>query len=343
VKRDRAPTLSDRAAGMLAGVAVGDAMGMPTEFLTPEQIRSWYGHVGGLTVAHPDHPHHRLPAGSVTDDTDHTMLLAELLLERGGVDPSAWAESLLQWAATDRVRENRFVGPATLKTLEALRAGTALADLPRNGTSVGAAMRTAPLAIAFASRERLEREVVASCAVSHFTRGAISGAMAMAFALAAALGDEPTLSDLAIAAKDGAVKGREHGAWTWTAPIEDRIDHALRWVDELPQEETLHRLYVLMGVDLMPEQLVPNAIAIAALADGDPMRAIDLAIHLGGDTDTLASMAGSLCGALNGIQAFDAGVVDQVQRLNGLDLRATADRLLALRSGSARPSEKAPA
>ena len=70
----------DRAAGMLAGVALGDALGMPAEFLTPDLIREYFGGISGPIAAHPSHPHHRLPVGSVTDDTDHTMLIAQLLM-----------------------------------------------------------------------------------------------------------------------------------------------------------------------------------------------------------------------------------------------------------------------
>ena len=79
--------LLDRATGMLAGVAIGDALGMPSEFLTPAHIQDWYGHIGAFVPPHPTHPHHRLPAGSVTDDTDHTLLLADLLLDQGRIEP----------------------------------------------------------------------------------------------------------------------------------------------------------------------------------------------------------------------------------------------------------------
>ncbi len=70
------PALLERVAGMLAGVALGDALGMPTEFLTPAEIRAWYGQVCGLVRPHPEHFHAGLPAGSVTDDTDHTLIIA---------------------------------------------------------------------------------------------------------------------------------------------------------------------------------------------------------------------------------------------------------------------------
>ncbi len=61
------------------------------------------------------------------------------------------------------------------------------------------------------------------------------------------------------------------------------------------------------------------------------MVAMTMAANLGGDTDTLASMAGSICGALQGVGAFDEGMLAEVEAVNGLDLRSLARSLLALR------------
>ncbi|MEA3397324.1 MAG: ADP-ribosylglycohydrolase family protein, partial [Chloroflexota bacterium] len=56
-------SLLDRAYGCLAGLALGDAMGCPTEFLTPEEIAAEYGWVEGLVAAPARHPHAVLPVG----------------------------------------------------------------------------------------------------------------------------------------------------------------------------------------------------------------------------------------------------------------------------------------
>ena len=331
--------LLDRATGMLAGVAIGDALGMPSEFLTPDYIQDWFGHIDAFVPPHPAHPHHRLPAASVTDDTDHTFLLADLLLEQGRIEPKRWAEYLLAWSRTPRVQENRFVGPSTLKSLAALQAGQPLDQTPRGVTTVGAAMRVAALAIAIPDQAELIEQVVASCAVTHYTRNAISGAMSMALALAESLRESAdsstvlttSLTSIAAAAQEGAVIGREYGDWSWALPIERRIDYIIGWIERYPEEEVLERMSILIGTDLYPEQLVPNAIGLALLAKGDPQQAMVWAANLGGDTDTLASMTGSICGGLNGLAAIDKSLLAEVETVNHLDLRATALALLALR------------
>lgn len=318
---------------MLAGVAIGDALGMPAEFLTPDTIVAWYGQINGFIEPHPEHPHYGLPVGSVTDDTDQTLIIAQLLIDKHVILFPELAKRLLIWSETPRVIEHKFVGPSTHKTLAALKEGLSVDQVPRSGTSVGAAMRVAPIAISFPDRQQLTEQVVTSCAVSHFTRNAISGAMAMAFALGEALQPSADLQSIAYAAQEGAILGRNYGDWSWSPPIERRIDHVLAWVDNLQENEVLTRLYEVIGVDLFPEQLLPCAIGLAFLSRGDPMRAMILAANLGGDTDTLASMVGSICGGLRGINGFDENLLARVKVVNQLNLREIAMKLTTMRRG----------
>src|SRR5262249_23165426 len=79
-------TAFSRAAGALYGLAVGDALGMPTQSLPREQIATRYGALlDGFEPAAPDHPLAAgMPAGSVTDDTEQALPIARLLLDGGG-------------------------------------------------------------------------------------------------------------------------------------------------------------------------------------------------------------------------------------------------------------------
>ena len=312
---------------MLAGVALGDALGMPTEFLTPETIAEWYGEVRGLVKAAPQHPHHDLPLGSVTDDTDQTWILAQMILEDGRIEPGKLALRLLEWSRTERVQHNRFVGPSTKRALEAIGKGVPWQEAGSHGITVGAAMRVAPLAVSFCA-ERLVTEVVGSCGPTHYTTVAISGAMAMAFALAASLREGATTSSVALAAEDGARRGRQYGSWSWTPPIDRRIEHALALVEGRESLAALTMIYELIGVDYYPWELVPAAIALAHWARGEPMVAMLAAANLGGDTDTLASMAGAICGGLQGIHSFDQALLSTVQEVNGLRIEEMASGLV---------------
>ena len=60
-----------RVLGMLKGVALGDAMGMPTEVMSQQTIKKNHPNgVNGLFPSEKGGPFQRdLPAGSITDDT----------------------------------------------------------------------------------------------------------------------------------------------------------------------------------------------------------------------------------------------------------------------------------
>ncbi len=66
--RDNPPSVSDAIAGGLLGVAAGDALGAPVEFMSPEEIRSQHGVHREITGG----GRLRWRVGQGTDDTDLT-------------------------------------------------------------------------------------------------------------------------------------------------------------------------------------------------------------------------------------------------------------------------------
>ena len=125
---------SERAAGALYGLAIGDALGMPTQSLPRAQIAASYGPL--LQAFEPAPPGHPLaagmPAGAVTDDTEQAVLLARLIIDRGGqVDAAEFAALLLGWEESMRARGSLdLLGPSTKRAVSALLAG---ADIEQAG------------------------------------------------------------------------------------------------------------------------------------------------------------------------------------------------------------------
>jgi len=141
----------DRALGALMGVALGDALGMPSQTLPRARIAAAYGRITDLIDPVADHPvSHGLRAGMVTDDTEQTLLLADLMIRSpAGVDDRAWAGALLDWERDVRARGLRdLLGPSSKRALDALLAGVPARETGREGTTNGAAMRIAPVGIA---------------------------------------------------------------------------------------------------------------------------------------------------------------------------------------------------
>ena len=71
----------DRAYGALLGLAIGDALGMPTQYTPRSRVQERYGVLTGFEPGPPDNPISRgMAAGRVTDDTDQAVILGELLV-----------------------------------------------------------------------------------------------------------------------------------------------------------------------------------------------------------------------------------------------------------------------
>src|SRR6202034_2080791 len=183
-----------RAAGALYGLAVGDALGMPTESLPRPEIVARYGPL--REDFQPGHPDQRLaagvPAGTVTDDTEQALLLAELIIEGdGAVDEAEFARRLLAWEEDMRARGSlSLLGPSTRRALSALLAGTPITETGRSGTTHGAALRITPVGVAAPAGDpdvRVGRVVTAS-RVTHNTGVALAGAAAVAAAVSAGIG-----------------------------------------------------------------------------------------------------------------------------------------------------------
>jgi ADP-ribosyl-[dinitrogen reductase] hydrolase len=88
-----AAELLNNGRAVLLGVAVGDALGAPVEFMTPGEIATKYGRlqemVGGGWL--------RLRPGQITDDTEMTLCLARGIVNSGGWDLKAIAGEFAAW------------------------------------------------------------------------------------------------------------------------------------------------------------------------------------------------------------------------------------------------------
>jgi len=325
----------DRARGALYGLAIGDALGMPTQLLSRRQITDRWGPLlTGFEAAPDDHPIAAgLPAGTVTDDTEQAVLLARLIIGgRGLVDPGQLATALLGWEREMAARGSLdLLGPSTKRAIEAVAGGTPPAEAGSHGDTNGAAMRITPVGIAAAANNlpTLVDRVQQASIVTHNTSVALAGAAAVAAAVSAGIdgADVAAATAKAIAAARLAA-GRGH--WTAGADVAARIDWAASLVAEAGPRQAADVIYTLVGTSLATQESVPAAFAVLSAVPGDPWQACLLAASLGGDCDTIAAMAGAIGGACHGLAAFPPHAIETVDR-NGLDLTPLADSLFKLR------------
>lgn len=145
-----------RAIGALSGLAIGDALGMPTQSMSADSIRQTYGYITDFVAGaanQPIAPH--MSAATITDDTEQALLLAQLLIEgEGYIDAMHFATQLLAWEDRMIAKGSRdLLGPSTKMALEAVRAGADPTTTGKTGTTNGAAMRVAPVGVAVDLRD----------------------------------------------------------------------------------------------------------------------------------------------------------------------------------------------
>lgn len=331
------PNLRDRALGALYGLAIGDALGMPTQSLPRSVIVSRYGpRITTFYPAPPDHPIAAgLPAGRITDDTEQALLLAELLIEFHGLpDPKPLAQRLIAWEETMRQRGSHdLLGPSTTRALTAILQGEDTGQAGRYGTTNGAAMRIAPLGIATSLDDlsRLVDQVVALSYVTHNTGLALSGAAAVAAAVSAGI-EGATVQEATEKAIQAAEMAETKGFWVAGGNVGARIEWA---VSSMPPHsvdvDPADFIYRLVGTSLASQESVPASFAALAVHSHDAWQACQLTASLGGDTDTISAMAGAIAGACLGYQGFPSWVREKVDTVNKLKLRSLTDALLKLR------------
>jgi ADP-ribosylglycohydrolase len=331
------PPERDRARGALYGLAIGDALGMPTQLLSRRQItKRWGPLLTGFEPAPPGHPIAAgMPAGAVTDDTEQAVLLGRLLLS-GPLDPREFAAALVAWERDMAARGSLdLLGPSTRRAVEAVLAGTPPEEAGVSGDTNGAAMRITPVGIKTAADDprTLVDAVQAASLVTHNTSVALAGAAAVAAAVSAGIGGAGSTGGVAAVtgiAVDAAVIGAERGHWVAGADVAARIRWATGLVAGLPAEEAAEVIYSLVGTSLATQESVPAAFAVLSAVPGDPWQACLLAASLGGDCDTIAAIAGAIGGAVHGLAAFPPHAVEVIDA-QGLALAELADSLLAQR------------
>lgn len=334
-----------RAYGALAGLALGDALGMPTQAMSPQQIQTVYGHVTGLVDGDKSQPYAPgMAAGSVTDDTEQALLIASLLLKGHGsglnLDASEFSHALLAWEDSMIERGSLdLLGPSTKAALERVRAGENPLRVGGEGTTNGAAMRVTPIGIAASTSDRqlFADAVWSSCQVTHATRQGFQSAALVAAAVSLGIdAGAADVTDLLWKAVAFVRSLPERGAWS---PEPDVVAATHRALKLAAQSSSVEQLAEQIGTSVASAQAIPMAFALLA-RDPSP-RALLQAANLGGDTDTIGAIAGAILGASLGVEVFYGYGLAQVEQVSQLDLPSVATDLLALRdreSGGAAPA-----
>lgn len=95
--------IKDRFYGSVFGQAVGDALGLGTEFMTKEEVDSSYPQgLSDYGQIIQDHHRRRWKRGDWTDDTEMMLCIARAIIQDNGIRPSTIAANFKEWMDSAR-------------------------------------------------------------------------------------------------------------------------------------------------------------------------------------------------------------------------------------------------
>ncbi len=313
------PARLDAIEGALLGTALGDAVGLPLENLSPRRAARLF--------PGPPRPRLVLGRGWCSDDTEHACLTAQALLASGG-EPDAFARSL-GWRLRGWVLcAPAGIGFATLRACLKLLVGFPPSWSGVRSAGNGPAMRAALLGVCAPDDARLVAWVRAATRITHTDPRAEEGALLVA--LAARLGARrrpwaPVDAPGVLAAVRAEAKALRGGLTDDTARALDLVARHL--AEEGPALASA--LGCARGVTGYMLHTLPVALHAWLRRPGDLRGAIGDVLALGGDTDTVGAITGALVGATAGASTLPA---DWLARLaewprSTAWMRRLADRL----------------
>jgi ADP-ribosylglycohydrolase len=311
-------TNRDKVRGTFLGIAIGDALGMPVESFSRDQIGETYGRI---TRFHAPDKHKWFegePAGMITDDTQLSLAVAQAIIE-SGLDMDAQVEhhklafafGTKGWGKSTKESVRRLVNGASWKT----------SGQP-GGVGNGVAMKIAPVGLYLSTTKKFitlssVNDVIDNyisfvfdlAMMTHPTRIAVTSALAQATAVSLCFLTDPELFnkhkediiDLILLSSRCS-----HSLDDETDDLVDRLTKVLRNHEDYDTNRCIEELgggscYCYNSIPFSLVHFFNNPNSIDCLYD---------VVTAGGDTDSNGSMVGALLGALNGASIFPEHLLD---------------------------------
>jgi len=319
-------------AGVLYGLALGDALGMPPEFLSQEEIKRKYGRITDFLDGDPENAISRFyKAGQYTDDTGQALAVLDSLTQTDFVpEAKNIGAHLLTWADREDAFQKGLLGPTSSQVLTRIKAGEDPQPIARQAVTNGAAMRIAPVGTLFDpdQMEALCRYVADISMVTHASDAAICGACMIAMAVSSAVSGE---------GKEEMIKrvlllepyARTLGADTDSPSLSPRVKKGVAVAEEYTDdpEGFASALSRLTGSGADVWESVPAALCIAYYGYEDPKKSAVFSANFGGDTDTIGAMATAICGGAAGVEGIADSDIEVLKEANQVDFTPYVDAL----------------
>lgn len=351
--------LEDKAIGALSGAAVGDSLGGATEGYSPEVLQERFGGlvrdiVGPFNVewktARPVSPFHK-GNGHITDDTLMTEALISVYDQvRDHLDAYTFAEGIIP----EMVAKERWIPELERESLLVhrvfhaekwlvLKLLHAHAD-PReagvgNIVNCGATMYMSPVGIINAGNPEGAYKEAIEIAGAHQSSYGREAAGVFAAAVATAMTPGASIDDVI----NNAIAFAHDGTKAAIQAVTDEANKVESWETSFKQLrsamapfDSLGEVYREPGPDARkPSRLkaieeLPLALAYLRVSRGNFEHGVLGAINYGRDSDSIATMFGSLSGAMNGRDAIPHNWAQIIEKESRIDLVANGKKMAAI-------------
>jgi ADP-ribosylglycohydrolase len=315
--------------GAFYGVAIGDALGAPTELRNTKQIKDTFGGFVKDFVKSPNDTFASgYPIATVTDDFSMTYYVAkEIIKNKGKFDYEIAKQSIIAWGSDDYYFD-KFAGPTTRAAIEKMRNNLptdidpfGLINFNAQATN-GGAMKVVPVAVlADTDLEKCAEYTFDLCRPTHFNSNAISAATAISCATCIAQKDNVNLDEIFQVAIWGAKQGKLNGEQANKISVGIDISMAIERAITLGKKakdyvELMENISNIIGTSFQVSESIPACFAIIAGTGGNFMDAMYVATNVGGDTDTMAAMIGGILGGYVGINNIPTDFIEKVKAAN---------------------------
>ncbi|MEO0477379.1 MAG: ADP-ribosylglycohydrolase family protein [Planctomycetota bacterium] len=277
----------DHILGCILGTAVGDAIGLPREGLSARRAERIFG---GPPLDH----RFFFGRGVCSDDTEHTVMLGLAFLASEG-EPKRFAAEFARRLRWWFARIPAGIGLGTAKACLKLWLGARPDRSGVNSAGNGPAMRSAILGLIARDEQHATQLVQTSTAVTHKDPRAHQGAIVIAN-----LARWVTLPESERQTVDAVIfegVGDEQ--------LRENLTHALNDANkDVAPDDFAKQLGQAKGISGFVNHTVPAAVYCWLRHRGSFRDTVETAVCLGGDSDTVAAIAGALAGTELGVEAI---------------------------------------
>jgi len=299
--------MRSRARGAIVGTAIGDALGMPVEGLSPATIVSKFGHLRSMVAPKNGtwaRQTHNLRRGQWTDDTQLMLAIGESVVSKGFLDFEDIAKRHVLC-----LNDPRGWGKSTLTGIGRIKAGVSWWNsAAQDGAGNGTPMKIAPLGVLLAlGRINVFEARTAVINISRMTHGdprpAIAGIIQMDAVCKAMKCGVAGLHWLQYSS--AIAESLEFSLGCHHIKEDGLLSTALRKATIMVGNgNNLSEIRDAIGAKSFVIESFPFTIAAVLKYRNDPEACLLELAAQGGDADTTCAMAGALLGAAHGLSAF---------------------------------------